>query len=66
MRVRNLPKGMGAKQWVRHELDRLGIGREISEFRWGSKTVKLPPSTLKKKPVLSLPKDERRPKHKIV
>lgn len=48
MRVRNLPKGMSAKQWVRHEMDRLGIGREISEFRWGTKTVKLPPSTLKK------------------
>lgn len=49
MRVRNLPQGMSAKQWVRRELDRLGIGREISEFRWGSKTVKLPPSSLKKK-----------------
>lgn len=48
MRVRNLPGGMSAKQWVRRELDRLGIGREISEFQWGTKTVKLPPSSLKK------------------
>ncbi len=45
VKVRNLG-GMSAKQWVRHELDRLGIGREINEFRWGSKTVKLPPSSL--------------------
>ncbi|MFZ5887376.1 MAG: IS110 family transposase [Chloroflexota bacterium] len=49
MRVRNLPQGLSAKQWVRRELDRLGIGREISQFRWGTKTEKLPPSTLKKK-----------------
>lgn len=48
MKVRNLPNEMSAKQWVRRELDRLGIGREISEFRWGTKTVKLPPSSLKK------------------
>jgi transposase len=50
MKVRNLPQGMSAKQWVRHELDRLGIGREISEFRWGTKTVKLPPSRLQAAP----------------
>ncbi len=47
VKVRNLG-GMNAKQWVRHQLDRLGIGREISEFRWGTKTVKMPPSSLKK------------------
>jgi len=53
VKVRNLPNGMSAKQWVRHELDRIGIGREISEFRWGTKTVKLPPSSLKKSGVLN-------------
>lgn len=47
MKVRNLG-GLSAKEWVRREMDRLGIGREVSEFRWGSKTVKLPPSSLKK------------------
>jgi hypothetical protein len=46
MKVRNL-HGLSAKEWVRLEMDRLGIGREINEFRWGSKTVKLPPSKLK-------------------
>ena len=47
MRVRNLPGGMSAKQWVRHELDRLGIGRELSEISWNTKKrIKLPPSRL--------------------
>jgi hypothetical protein len=47
MRVANLPGGMSAKQWVRHELDRLGIGRELSEIPWTSKKrIKLPPSSL--------------------
>jgi transposase len=45
MKVRNLG-GMSARQWVRHELDRLGIGREMNAFHWGSKTVTLPPSRL--------------------
>jgi transposase len=45
VKVRNLG-GMSAKQWTRHQLDRLGIGRELSEIPWGSKRVKLPPSSL--------------------
>jgi hypothetical protein len=32
---------------VRCEMDRLGIGQKITAFQWGSKTVKLPPSSLK-------------------
>lgn len=46
VKVKNLG-GMSAKQWTRHELDRLGIGRELSEIPWGTKRVKLPPSSLK-------------------
>lgn len=45
VKVRNLG-GMSAKGWTRHQLDRLGIGRELSEIPWGTKRVKLPPSTL--------------------
>jgi len=48
VKVRNLG-GMSAKQWTRHQLDRMGIGRELSEIPWGTKKVKLPPSSLKKK-----------------
>jgi hypothetical protein len=47
VKVRNLG-GLSAKQWTRRELDRLGIGRELEVIPWGSKKVKLPPSTLKK------------------
>lgn len=46
VKVRNLG-GMSAKEWTRHQLDRLGIGRELSEIPWGTKRVKLPPSRLK-------------------
>jgi transposase len=46
VKVRNLG-GMSAKQWTRHQLDRMGIGRELNEIPWGTKKVKLPPSTLK-------------------
>ena len=47
VKVRNLG-GMSAKEWTRHQLDRMGIGRELSEIPWGTKRVKLPPSRLKK------------------
>jgi transposase len=46
VKVRNLG-GLSAKAWTRRELDRLGIGRELQVIPWGSKKVKLPPSTLK-------------------
>ncbi len=48
VKVRNLPEGMSAKQWVRWQLDRLGIGEEVKEIPWGSKTFKLPPSTIQR------------------
>jgi len=47
MKVRNLPNQMSAKQWTRYQLDRLGIGADLNEIPWGTKTVKLPPSRLK-------------------
>lgn len=39
--------GLSAKQWTRRELDRLGIGRELDIIPWGTKKVKLPPSSLR-------------------
>jgi transposase len=44
--VRNLPGEMSAREFTRHNLDRLGIGRNLTHLRWGSKTIKLPPSSL--------------------
>jgi transposase len=44
--VRNLPDGLSAKAFVRQQLDRLVLGQELTEFRWGGKTVRLPPSSL--------------------
>jgi len=44
MGVRNLPEGVGARQYVRDQLDRLGLGDEITHIPWGSKRFKLPPS----------------------
>ena len=46
VRVSNLPDKMSAREWTRHELDRLGIGMDLTEIPWGSKKVKLPPSRL--------------------
>ena len=44
MGVRNLPAGVGARQFVRDQLDRLGLGEEITHIPWGSKRFRLPPS----------------------
>jgi len=46
LQIRNLPDGMSALQFTRYHLDKLGIGRELTHIRWGSKTFKLPPSQL--------------------
>jgi len=46
VKVRNLPNGVSAKQFVRNELDRLGIGVDLQMIPWGTKQVKLPPSRL--------------------
>jgi transposase len=42
--VKNLPDGQSALAFTRAELDRLGIGQELTEIPWGSKRFKLPPS----------------------
>jgi transposase len=39
--------GLSAKDWTRRELDRLGIGRELQVIPWGTRMVRLPPSSLK-------------------
>lgn len=44
--VRNLPGGLSAKDFVRQQLDRLGVGQELIEFQWDGKTVRLPLSGL--------------------
>jgi len=44
--VRNLPHGVGARQFVRDQLDRLGLGQELTHIPWGSKRFKLPPSRM--------------------
>lgn len=46
IKVRNLPEGMSARTFTRQQLDRLGIGQNLNILPWGSKKVKLPPSTL--------------------
>jgi transposase len=45
--VKNLPEGKSAKVFTRQQLDRLGVGMDLSVIPWGSKIVKLPPSSLK-------------------
>src|SRR5262245_59021443 len=44
--VKNMPDGQSALEFTRAQLDRLGIGAELSEIPWGSKRFKLPPSRL--------------------
>ena len=40
--VKNLPAGVGARHFVRDQLDRLGLGQELTHIPWGSKRFKLP------------------------
>ncbi|MFN8465379.1 MAG: transposase [Caldilineaceae bacterium] len=44
--VRNLPDGLTALGYTRRQLDRLGIGAELTHIPWGSKAFRLPPSQL--------------------
>lgn len=44
--IKNLPEGIGARQFVRDQLDRLGLGQELTHIPWGSKRFKLPPSRM--------------------
>jgi hypothetical protein len=37
-------EGVGARQFVHDQLDRLGLGDDVTRIPWGSKTFKLPPS----------------------
>jgi transposase len=41
--VKNLPDGQSALVFTRNQLDRLGIGKSLSEFSWGNQPRKLPP-----------------------
>lgn len=44
--VKNLPDGQSALQFTRAQLDRLEIGKDLTQIPWGSKKFKLPPSQL--------------------
>jgi len=46
--VGNLPDGQSAKEFTRNQLDRLGIGQDMTHLPWGSKRFQLPPSKLLK------------------
>ncbi len=46
MRTKNLPDGLTALQFTRRQLDRLGVGSEVTHIPWGSKRFKLPQSSL--------------------
>lgn len=52
--VRNLPDGLSALKFTRQQLDRLGIGQELTQLPWGSRTFTLPPSSLNSTAVESL------------
>lgn len=43
--VKQLPQGQSALQFTRAQLDRLGLGKEVAQIPWGSKTFKLPRTT---------------------
>jgi transposase len=42
--VKNLPEGQSALRFTRNQLDRLGIGQELTQIPWGSKKFSLPTS----------------------
>lgn len=42
----NRPDGQPAAGYVREQLDRLGLGADLREIRWGQRTIPLPPSRL--------------------
>jgi hypothetical protein len=46
-RAKNLPNGQQALEFVREQMDRIGIGEDVAVLPWGTKTFKLPPSKLK-------------------
>jgi transposase len=44
--IANLPDGQSALEYTRQQLDRLKLGQELTHIPWGSKRLKLPPSSL--------------------
>jgi len=46
VRIKNLPKGQSAPAFIREQLDRLGIGKDLQKISSGSTLIKLPPSKL--------------------
>ena len=44
--VKNLPNDMSAREYTRHCMDRMGIGRNLTRIHWGGKTITFPPSSL--------------------
>ena len=44
--AKNLPEGQTAPEFVRRNLDQLGLGRDLQRIRRGSHEYVLPPSTL--------------------
>ena len=43
---KNLPEGQPVLTFIRTQMDRLGIGKDLQEFPWGGRLRKLPPSKL--------------------
>lgn len=41
------PDGQSAAQYVRQQLDRLGLGADLKAIRWGNRVISLPPSRLR-------------------
>jgi transposase len=46
VRIRNMPKGQSAPVFIREQMDRLGIGKDLQKISSGSTFIKLPPSKL--------------------
>jgi transposase len=44
--IDNLPEGLSAREYVRAQLDKLGIGQEMTYFMRSKKKINLPPSRL--------------------
>ncbi len=53
--ARNLPKGQAAPEFVRHNLDKLGLGKDLQRVKRGSHSYLLPPSSLPGAPPAAKP-----------
>jgi transposase len=54
--ARNLPDGMTAPEFVRRNLDKLGLGRELQRVKYGRHEYLLPQSSLPGAPLAAKPK----------